>query len=574
MSLDVNEIKKILEKPPRKELLQEAKDHENRLTLHTQSVTKSVAYKNDNPAFNDFLNWVKSFLPFDKYQRFRQLLKTPYATLGVTGEIFKELECIFDGQNQFFNYEFTTTDLQEDFKEYLKELCDKDFFKTKGFEALKYGINSVLVVDLPNEVEGDRLEPFYYLVDSCDIIDVCADSKGAVKYIIFKLSENIVGAYDNEYYRTFNVEDNKCELLTESLHELGYCPASFFWDKNLRADNEILKESPITKMLGKLDKFLAADTFKEHADLYAQFPIIVSMEKLCNFEGCQEGYITKEQRQYYNETDYDIVYQQVKCPSCESRELVGAGTNFEYPAQQSSEDPNLSSPVEIVSADVKPLEYYEEKLKTLAKKIVYSVVGVQEGAAKDKAVNELQMMGSFEDRRNVLVTIKESFEKIHKFANDTVAQLRYQSSFVGSVVYYGDEFYLKSVDTLQEEYKRAKENGEPDEEVDAIYRQIIQSKYKGNTDKIQRAWILLNLNPMPHKTVLEAKELFEAGVMSNTDFNIKANFNRYISRFEREQTNVIYYGENEQFATRINNIYSHLISYADENSRENPGEQL
>jgi hypothetical protein len=556
-----------VEEQPLKELLQEAKSHENRLALHSESEIKSVSYKSDNPAFNDLLNWVKSFLPFDKYQRFRSLIKTPYITLGITNEIWTELERIFDGQNSFFNYEFKTTEQQADFNEYLQEIQDRHFFKTKGFNQLKYKINSVLIVDLPSEVTGDKLEPFYYFIDSSSIIDVKTCSKGNIKYIVFKISDKKIGVYDEECYRVYDDSTSVLTLVSESEHGLGYCPASFFWDKNLRKDNSFLKKSPVTDVLQLLDYYLTGYTFKEHADLYAPFPIVVSMEKLCNFEGCQDGFITKEQRQYYNDTDYDLIEVKVKCQSCESREIIGAGTNFEYPAKQSSDDPDLSSPVDVVTSDVKPLEYYDEKLKTIADKIKTTVIGTASKGIDNQAVNELQVLGSFESRRNVLITIKESFEKIHKFANDTVAKLRYNDSFVGSVVYYGDEFYLKNLATLQEEYKQAKENSEPDEEIDAIYRQIIQSKYKGNKDKIKRAWMLLNLNPMPHNSLEEAKALLDTGAVSDNDFIIKARFNAFISRFEREQTNIIFFGENEDFDKRISKIYEQLKMYADESKQ-------
>jgi hypothetical protein len=522
----------------------------------------------NNPAYKHFTSWVSSILPKDKYQRFRQLLKPPFSSLSITNEIFVELERVFDGQNSFFSYEFTNTDLQKDFREYLGNLGDRNFFKTKGFEQLKTGINSVLVVDLPTVPTSERLEPFYYFVQVEDIIDLGVDSKGGLTYIIFKLSENKIGAYDDTYYRVYSKNDDEITLLSESEHNLGYCPASFFWDKELRRGNNILRKSPLTDVLSLLDRYLASDTFKEHADLYTPYPIVVSMEKLCNYEGCQDGIITREKKIYnHDSTEYEVTEIPVKCPSCEQREFVGAGTNFEYPAKQTPDDPDLSNPVNIVTADVKPLGYLKTKLEELSFVIKSNVIGTASKIVDKSAVNEAQMLGSFESRRNVLVNLKESFEKIHKFANDTVARLRYQDLFHDSVVFYGDEFYLKDLTTLQEEYKSAKENGEPDEEIDSIYRQIIHSKYRGNNDKIQRAWILLNLNPLPHKTIAEAQTLRDAGAISDVDFIIKVRFNNFIARFEREQTNVIFFGEGTEFDKRIDTIYKQLIIYANESEQ-------
>jgi hypothetical protein len=562
-------VKELIKVPKKRKFLEEAINHENRLALHSEP---QISQTNYSDAHRDFTTWIKALLPEDKYQRFYQLLKNPVATLSVTGDIYTELSRIFDGQNAFYSYEFTTTELQNDFNDYLKtNIQDKEFFKTKGFDNMKCGINSVLVVDLPMEGADMRPEPFYYFVDVKDIIDTKVDNKGCLQYIIFSLTDDLIGAYDDTFYRVFNRKDGQLELVSESAHNLGYTPASFFWNKNMSKDNPYLKKAPITDVLVLLDRYLAGDTFKEHADLYSAYPIVVSMEKLCNFEGCQDGIIVKEERLWDDRIEeYYINHIPTKCESCANREMIGAGTNFEYPAKQSSDDPDLSNPVQIVSADIEPLEYLTKKLAELSNKIKSQVIGSSSRMIDDQAINEMQVMGSFESRRNVLISIKESFEHIHKFANDTVALLRYGDSFKGSVVYYGDEFYLKSLETLQMEYKSAKENGEPDEEIDAIYRQIIQSKYKGNKDKIERAWILLNLNPMPHNTLEEAKELFDTGVIAEEDFIIKVRFNNFISRFEREQTNVIYFAEAQEFNTRINLIYNQLKTYANESKQIQP----
>ena len=563
----------MLSKPPQKGTISEAVKHENRLKLHSET---EITEKSKNPAFADFLRWVKGLLPKDKFQRFEQLIKTPYSTLSITNEIWTELYRIFDGQNSFFGYDFTNTDLQEDYNKYLSEyLQDKSFFQTKGFQALKTGINSVLVVDVPSIQEGNRPQPFYYLVEVDDIEAVSVDiMTGEIDYIIFELEENesecLYGVYDNEFYRVVQKVDDVITLISESAHGLGYCPASFFWDKPLKSDCNILKKSPLTDSLSQLDKYLAQDTFKEHADLYSAYPIVVSMEKLCNYEGCEGGYI-QEERRVYNEQidDFDTSYHQIKCKVCETRELIGAGTNFEYPAPQTSDSPDLSDPVKIVSADVKPLEYLTAKLNAKAHQIKSEVIGGGSSLINDQAVNEMQVTGSFESRRNVLINIKSSFEKIHKFANDTVARLRYGTSFLGSTVFYGDDFYLKDYKVLQAEYKEAKENGEPDEELDSIYKQIIYTKYKGNNNKIKRAWILYNLNPMPHNSIEETISLKAQGVVTETDFVIKMRFNNFIARFEREQTNILFFGENMEFDKKIEEIQKQLAIYADEVIKSN-----
>ena len=565
MALERNQVQELLEKKPKKSLLERASDHESRLKLHSET---SLLKPNGSVAYSDLMGWVQSYLTKDKFRRFNQLLRTPFVSLEITQDIYTELARIFDGQNPFYNYEFKNPDLSQDFQEYLNTVIkDKSFFRTKGFDALKYAINSVLVVDLPQEQEGSRPAPFYYFIDVSTVIDVKTDSNGTIQSIIFKKNKHQICVYDSESYRVFNVEGNIIvgEAVVDSAHDLGYCPASFFWDKDLKEGNNIEKKSPLTDVLGRLDKYLVEDTFKEYADLYSTFPIITSYEEICSFKDCDGGFVSEKFYEMIGEERVENS-RQTKCPECSGRDELGPGSIFEVPAPQTRDDVDLgSNSVNIVSPDTKSLEYIRAKLIEYASIIKSTVIGTDTKIINDQAINEIQVMGTFESRRNVLINVKESFEKIQKFGNDTIARLRYGSEqFLSSVVFYGDEFYLKSIDQLMGEYEKAKLNGEPDEEIDLIYRQIIMSKYKGNDDRIQRSWILLNLNPEPHKTVEQSRELKQDGSLSQVDFVIKSRFNNFVMRFEREQSNILDFGRELTFEDKISKIYEEFEKYANE----------
>lgn len=554
-----------MEQKPRKKLLQNAERHQNRLKLHGETEIENIR---TNSAFIDLMSWVESFLTKDKFDRFCQLLRLPVVSLEITKDIYQEYFRIFEGQNPFFNYEFSNPDYATDFKTYLnKGLKDREFFKTIGFDQLKYSINSVLVVDMPSDGDGD---PYYYFVDVSNIIDVKSDKEGQIKHIIFSIDKETVAVYDSESYRVYKVDGTKIigEPLVDNVHGLGYCPASYFWNQNLKGSNTVEKKSPITDVLGRLDKYLIEDTFKEYADLYGTFPIITTYEELCTFKDCDNGFVSEEYTYYEGETEM-IGTRRSKCPACSESEEIGPGTIFEIPAPQTSDDPNLSNPVSIIAPDTKSLEYIKAKLVEYAELIREVTIGTRGRVLDEKAINETQVFGSFESRQNILLSIASSFEAIHKFANDTVARLMYGDSFISSVVFYGDQFFLKSVDQLMAEYETAKKNGEPDEEIDAIYRQILVTKYKGNDDRIERAWILYNLNPEPHKTVAECSTLVGFGAMDQTDFVIKSRFNNFIARFEREQTNVLDFGRDLDFDVKIERIREILESYTTINNSNN-----
>lgn len=557
MQLEKNQVQAIIQNRPKRNLLENAERHQNRLRLHGETEIENIR---SNPAFIDLLAWVESYLTRDKFNRFCQLLRLPVVSLEITKDIYQEYQRVFDGQNPFFNYEFSNPDNATDFQSYLnKELKDREFFKTIGFDQLRYSINSILVVDMPMDGIG---KPYYYFIDVSNVIDVKSDKNGAIKYVVFQVNKNTVAVYDSTSYRVYNVDGNKIigEPIVDNPHNLGYCPASYFWNQNLKGSNTVEKKSPITEVLGRLDKYLVEDTFKEYADLYGTFPIITTFEELCNFEGCDNGFISTDYTIYENGQE-QIKTKQTKCPACSDREEIGPGTIFEIPAPQTSDDPVLSNPVSIITPDTKSLEYIKQKLIEYADGIREVTIGTRGRVLDNNQVNETQVFGSFESRQNILLQIATSFEAVHKFANDTVARLMFGDSFISSVVFYGDQFFLKSTSHLMEEYKIAKESGEPDEEIDQIYRQILVTKYKGNDDRIERAWILYNLNPEPHKTVDQSRTLVTDGAMSQTDFVIKSRFNNFVARFEREETNVLDFGRELQFDDKINRINKILISY-------------
>lgn len=547
-----------------KQLLQEAEKHQARLRLHGQ--TQLSKNDNENSAYKELLDWVETLLPADKYKRFTEVLRAPFSSLEITDYIFKELYRIFEGANPFFSYEFTDQQLSNDFEEYLDNVIkDKYFFKTEGWEQFKTCINSILIVDLPAEQTTAEPQPYYYFIQIDDVIDILFNDDDKIKSIEFKMSKHKVAVYDDEYYRVYEVKDDeKVSLLIEEPHELGYCPAMFFWDKDLKKENCIIKKSPITDALGKLDKYLVGDTFKEYADMYNSFPIIAAAEQICTFQDCDNGFIKKvisTQESINGPLIENFVYE--KCPACGDKHDIGPGSFYEVTIPQNQGDPEIKTPVQFVTPDVTSLQYYNDKLKGYREDIEKLSLGSDQEMATNQAMNEEQVFGSFESRKNILIGIKESFEKIHKWANSTVARLRYGANrFIDARVFYGDEFFLKTLNQLMFEYEQAKKNGIPDDEVNTIYWQIIQTKYKGNPNKIQRSWILLNLNPMPHKDIVQSRLMVDQGAMSQVDFVIKARFDTFIMRFEREQTSILNFGSNLNFDSKIENMRKILVSYA------------
>ena len=119
-----------------------------------------------------FLDWVSHLLPKDKYNIFVHLFQYPLPTSAVIDDVYRELERVFYSRNSSSAYQFTSSELLEDWLNYKKNvLHEPDIWKTEGWKQLQVSPNSVLVVDLPKQQMGFRPEPYFYWLDIGNVID-------------------------------------------------------------------------------------------------------------------------------------------------------------------------------------------------------------------------------------------------------------------------------------------------------------------------------------------------------------------------------------------------------------------
>ena len=150
---------------------------------------------------------------------------------------------------------------------------------------------------------------------------------------------------------------------------------------------------------------------------------------------------------------------------------------------------------------------------------------------------------------------------------------------------WGTEWLLLSEADIQLLFTEAKTAGMPESELDELYSQLVETKYKANPNKVRSLIIQNNLNPAPYSTIEECYTKVQNGVMSRIDLDIKANITKYIKRFERENGSLSEFGQqavkdnNKTFAQVVEDIYNTLILYAKENEKtteraDGTGEQV
>ena len=566
MALELNQIKQILQKPTKRQTIQKAVNMQRRLRFHTET---NIAISDINQPTTVFLDWVRQLLPNDKYNIFINLFKFPLPTPAVVEDVYRELERVFYSRNSSSSYQFTDSELAEDWSQYKKNnLNEPEIWKTTGWKKMQVSPNSILVVDLPQIQTSLRPEPYFYWLEIDAVVDYQTSKldENQFEWLIFKQPEHRIAVFDDTSIRVYQLnEKNEIQsLISEAKHDLRYCPARFFWSTQVNEKNKDLKKNPITKELSNLDWYLFFALSKQHLDLYAPYPIYSAYEADCNFENnetgdyCDGGFLRNAKGEYKILNDRTVE----KCPCCSEKRIAGPGSFLEVPIPNQSEGvADMRNPVQITTIDKDSLDYNVNECTRLKNEIVISVVGSGGTVSEKEAINETQVTANFESKTSVLNTLKTNFELAQKFVEDTVCKLRYGDAFISSSVNWGTEFYVFTVTELYSKYKQAKENGASNSELDAISQQILEVEYRNNPLVLQRMLILKQLEPYPHKTLDEVLKLYEKKLLNENLVKLKINFSTLVEKFERENINIIEFASNKTMREKIDIINKKLLEY-------------
>jgi hypothetical protein len=545
--------------------IQQAKNHEDRIKLHTKAVDEKTMA---SPYFAKFLEWVKNGvkLPADKCDAFEGMCQFPLLTTPVCNTIFEEYEKIFEAQDQYFDVELLDDSLKAEFKDYLKTIHVHDFFQNKGFEAYKVQPATIYVIDLPAAQATDRPQPYFYEVAISQVIDAdvekTVDGCERIGYLIFQSTADKVVCIDDAAYWLFQ-KDNQGEymLILRSPHGLGYTPATFLVHNSLYTKEDkspIARKVILSNSLFDLDWLLFYKVAERMYETYGPFPITTVPDTNCNYTDklgntCNGGHVPSEGR--------DGSPSYYECPNCKKNNLVGPGSVFGRPVPRSKEDPVLPNPVEITGADVPSLEYITSKIEKLEAKLKKDNVGGSDETVTKEAVNEKQVQTTVEGKRNILCRVKKDFEKTEKFIVDTMGQLMYGDYYVSSTVNYGEQFLLYTATDLTEQYANEKKAGLPNYLVSQKKKLLIQTEYKNNPYQRQKAEILNQLEPWPDKSDTECLAL-SYHLTFPEKFLLKFDFANFVSRFERSNGDIVQWGSAITLDKKIERLTEILLSYA------------
>lgn len=572
--LSNDQIKDLLKRPKNSEYIALAIKQERRLAFHTNCAQDK---RQLNSAYRDWLDWVRSILPSDKWETFEKIVTVPIQTNKQVETIWTELSKVFQSQNSQKKAQFIDKSLQQDAAEFDKSSELSNFISTKAWDRLKTKINSLIVIDLPQEQITPRPYPYFYLLDVSSLHDVSINEDKAVEYAIFHLKGDQLCVIDDEFYRIFikNKGTGEYDLISRFQYStynevgqlvdgLGYAPVCSLWNIATCETNYIDKVGPLTNVLSDLDWFLFKHVSFKYLGLYGDYPIMVSYKEACSYKNeqgsmCEGGRVAFD---YEVGDGFNTRYDE--CPNCAKSKSIGPGTKLTVDGPRDNADVDLlkNDPIRFIEISNDKLEWGRSELTHLDKEIFLNCVGFDNEAQNDQAKNEKQVMSGFESRQSVLEHLKKPLEAAEKFIWDTCYKLRYGNNYyLGSLINYGDKFYLQTIEEVDERYANAKIAGKPMFELANIRDLGNKTQNKNNPDELQRIKILEQLEPWPDLSLTQVQSLGLAN-QDLINYFVKLNFNGYIARFERENMDIVEFGSKNDLSVKIQTINDKLQEYA------------
>lgn len=554
MRRSAQELQTYLEKPQNSAAILLARSDDERTVFHARPASKFEEAGNYAPRFKELIKGIVT--QPRKQATFFKLLQFPLPTRKQISRASDDLNRVFEAQDRYVGWEFTTPDTEQDFQEYVESKKLDTFVKEDIFNAIFERCNSLVVIDLPEfQIFGEYPEPYAYLLPIANVIDMGLNSDKSIEYCLFKISGDRVAAFDEGHFRIYSKSKegeskDTYTLQREVPHLLGYCPVNFIWHDQF-GDAGIRRLSPLFDALSDMDRLVMADVFKEDVDLHASYPYLWYLKEKCTYKdhdgACMGGVIAWH--------DQDGNAKSKKCPNDCQNSFAAPGTAFKINQPGMGEHP-LPNPAGFVTLQRDSLDYITEKVDALKKELFHFLTGYDQEPDKTKALNEDQVQSQFEARINKLIYWAEHLEKTHRWILETIARLRYGNEFLKVVVNYGREFYLETLQDALTAYQDARAKGLPMYLLEVLRRRVVRLLARNNDHELQRLTLLELLEPYPDVPLASVQQ-------GTPDYELKANFSRYVGQFERNNIDLVSFGSNGSIAKKLETIENELYRYVE-----------
>lgn len=552
-TLDQTKINEIWAKPKNRASILRADLDNKRQLFHAQL---SVDRDDSNSYLGVYLDKIRSILRnTDKFNKFESLLQFPLVSNHLISKGTDEWNKVFKAQDRVEEYRFTDDAMEADFQTYLEKINFRDTIEQNLFTKVKQAVNTVGIVDIPTLAEGQvETEPYVYFIETGKLHDVDVDNTGAITYVMFERGkrgddDHRIIIIDGEYYRvaTVDLNSNNLSIEIENRHELGYCPATFLWKDIRDPDNPVRRYNSVLEIVDQLDEYLMWKTFGDHVDLYSSFPIIWRYGNECD-----------PQTEARSDAGVSVILDNNGNPIPKDKsDYIGPGWMVDIQIPDSSDAASMGPPVGFVDPKAVLLEYNRNKIRQIEVKIIKHLTGVDNEIQNEKAFNESQIRSQYETRNSVLRYWAENMQAVHWFFAKTIAKQRYGKAFLGGAVDYGMDYFLYDTITADSDYKAGKDAGLPQYILMARREVVEQIETRNSPNKQARFEVLSQLEPYIDVSLADLDP-------ATPEYELKANFQLYINRFEREHTDIVKFGSQVDQDAKIRSIKSKLYDYVKE----------
>ena len=555
----------ILKESKNRKYLEKAVKHENVIKFLSQFALNKADATNQRTYLKDFLSAVRSRLNNDDaFLNFENNITYPLQTNELIESMFNALKRIFEANDKYINFEFEDLEIKQDAQKYIS----LKWFQEEGWELFAHSPNTILVVDLPEIQNTELPEPFFYPLSISDVLEINV-VENKIDYLIYCIDEDLILAIDKSEYlllrRNKKTDDwDKLEELAIIPHSLGRCPANFLNNKNLYADNQIVKASPISKSLGEIMDLLSLYTNKNTLDNHILPHVVKYGGDGCDYDNgynyCDNGLLKVKQTEGDDSWAIDAeTHKFLRCPKC--NKTLGQAETITVPTPRDKEEYDLAvNAITYVTPDTQIFEYSDKRINDKEKKIYNQVVGITQELNPKQQQNEVRVVTNLENQNQVLITWKRPFETSMERTNNDILIFRYMDKFLGSIVDLGTKFFLQTVNELYEEKQKAEESG-----LDNIInydQQIIDVKYSNNPEQRKRSLLMLELSkilrPLNDKKPEDVDKLYLGDKITRDTYIRYTEFYSFINRFEIENNTQI----NEfELNILINNLKESFTKY-------------
>ena len=563
MVLSNEEILERIENPANEYYLQQGRKQEARHKLHVNGDMKEL---------HKFLRRVDLLETEDTFQlRVR-------STTAYTKPIYAQIKNIlFRGLSHVGNivkFSFSNPRLEEDYREYLEDHWHDGFF-TNIHEQYKQisltGFQGLFLVDVENEegVITPYPTPVFKYISSHDIHDVSIKSN-EVEYVILKTEFEVLDVYnvarkvqryitiDGERIVWHDRDRNKYTMSNEIFHEIGYCPACVVTQVTERDDTDVQRASLISASLEHADILLT-----DHSEHQLNKKLHAFQEKWSYAQECPacEG----KQVQTISTEDGEHT---ITCRTCSGTGgIIPTGPSKVYmvnPPQRKDDAAIALPPAGYVVKDLSPTQYLFEQMtreEGNIPKSVFSKDGIVSFDPTNTTATGKQI--DLDQVHNKISEFTENAEFVIKFILETMGRYRYGQAFNSAHVAYSKNYSLRSAAQLESIYAEKKKSGIEENMLLASLKEILEAKYRDDTDELLRQQVKLDLTPFPTYTLAEIQSL---SFVTEDQKRMKVNINDYFLRFETENGSVVEFASLLPYSRKIALIREIFQSYNTQNN--------